>query len=449
VGNNNLVKKFTKLVININDKNRHYQVIVVGAGVAGITAAYFMAQAGVKVLLLERGPFPGSKNMSGGAVFSLPTREILPEFWQDAPVERVLVDQQYWLLTDSSAVKLGFASTDLNEPPYNKFTVMRATFDRWFAAKATSAGAELWSGCKAESLLKEGNRVRGVYVSGRENGPFTADLVILAQGVNPILAEKAGLLKKAESKSCSLYIKEMIYLPEEIINERFLVRPGQGSVIGLVGDNNAGLIGTGSIYTFNEHVSINTGVSVATLAQEKVNIGLLLARLKEHPLIEPLLKGGTTVEYLAHMIPEGGYHAVPEIVFNGMMIIGDAAGLVNGTHGINLAMYSGRFAAESAIEALHKGDSSQKGLSSYLEKLQDSFVLKDLQDNKKVPGWYNANPTLFKDYIRMINQSALQASLVYPVSRRDKRRVILKEIFAALPARKLLIDALNAIRVIR
>lgn len=96
--------------MNIQRNNRHYQVIVVGAGVVGITAAYFLAQAGVSVLLLERGPFPGSKNMSGGAVFSLPTRELLPDFWREAPVERVLVDQQYWLLTDSSAVKLGFVS---------------------------------------------------------------------------------------------------------------------------------------------------------------------------------------------------------------------------------------------------------------------------------------------------------------------------------------------------
>ena len=331
-------------------------------------------------------------------------------------------------------------------PPYNKFSVMRATFDRWYAAKAVSTGAELWSSCKAEELSMEGSRIRGVWVSGRENGYISADLVILAQGVNPILAEKAGLLAKPDPKECSLYVKEMIYLSAETINERFLVRTGQGSVIGLLGDNNAGLIGTGSIYTFKEHVAINTGVSVAALADKKVNPRELLARLKQHPLIEPLLRGGTTVEYLAHMIPEGGYNAIPELVFDGLMIAGDAAGLVNGTHGISLAMYSGRFAAESAIEALTKGDLSKKGLSAYVEKLKHSFVLKDLLDNKKVPGWYNANPTLFKDYIGLVNQAALQASIVYPVSRRDKRRLIAKEILAARPARKLLIDALNAVR---
>jgi electron transfer flavoprotein-quinone oxidoreductase len=408
-----------------------------------------LAQAGVKVLLLERGPYPGSKNMSGGAVFSLPTREILPEFWQDAPVERALIDQQYWLLTETSAVKLGFASTDLGGPPYNKFSVMRATFDRWYAAKAVGAGADLWTSCKAEGLFMDGNRVQGVYASGRENGLISADLVILAQGVNPILAEKAGLMKKPKAQNCSLYVKEMIYLPAEIINERFLVSPGQGAVIGLIGDNNAGLIGTGSIYTFNEHVTINTGASVAMLTEKKVNPGMLLARLKQHPLVEPLLRGGTTVEYLAHMIPEGGYNAVPELVFNGLMITGDAAGLVNGTHGLSLAMYSGRFAAEAALEALAKGDYSKKGLRPYVEKLQNSFVLKDLQDNRKVPGWYNANPTLFKDYIRLLNQAALQASIVYPVSRREKRRLILKEILAARPVRKLVIDAFNAIRVVR
>ncbi|MHB9095042.1 MAG: FAD-dependent oxidoreductase [Eubacteriales bacterium] len=424
-------------------------MLVIGAGAAGITAAYFLAQAGVDVVLLERGPYPGSKNMSGGAVYSLPTREFLPDFWQEAPVERALRDHQFWLMTETSAIKLGFTSVDFVNPPYNRFSVMRATFDRWYAGKAVQAGACLWTECKAESLLLDGKKVIGAHISGNRSGHIHADIVILAQGANPILAEKAGLIKKPKAANYSLYVKEMLYLPREVISERFQLKDNEGTVIGLLGDNTAGLVGTGSLYTFKEHIGLNTGVGVKTLADKKVNISDLMARLKRHSVIEPLIRGGTTVEYLAHLIPEGGYNAVPRLVFDGMMITGDAAGLVNGTHGLNLAMYSGKFAADTAIKALEECKFTGEALNHYRERLEGSFVLKDMWDNRKIPGWFAKNPTLFDDYITLFNQAAFQVTMVHPVSRREKRRVIRKAILAARPAGKLLVDALQGIRVVK
>ena len=408
-----------------------------------------LAKAGVDVILLERGPYPGSKNMSGGAVYSLPTQEIIPGYWQEAPIERILVDQQYWLMTDNSAVKLGFTSIEMGEPPYNKVSVLRATFDPWYASKATGAGARLWTGCKVERLIVEDKKVVGVKVNGTRCGNLMAKVVILAQGVNPILAEEADLIGKPQAGDFSLYIKELFHLPEEVINERFHLKKNQGAVIGLVGANNAGLIGTGSIYTFKEHVGLNTGISVKTLTDKKVNITELMARLKKHPIIEPLIQGGTTVEYLAHMIPEGGFNAIPTIVFDGMMIAGDAAGLVNGTHGINLAMYSGKFAADTAIEALELDDSSRRVLNRYWDKLEGSFILKDLRDNRRIPGWYAGNPTLFDDYIGLFNQVAMELSMVYPVSRRRKRRLITRKVLSMRPVGKILVDAFNAARVMK
>ncbi len=428
---------------------KQYQVIVVGAGIAGITAAYSLARAGVEVLLLERGPYPGSKTISGGAVYSLPTRELLPDFWEEAPVERVLVDHQYWLMAERSAVKLGFTSMEMDREPYNRLSIMRAVFDRWYAKKAVLAGAELWTSCKAEDLILENCRVCGVRVSGSVQGAVRAGMVILAQGVNPLLAERAGLVKKPRASSMSLYVKEIISLPEEVINERFNLSGDRGAVIGLLGEATAGLPGTGSIYTFKEHLGINVGVGVQTLTSKKVKINELMAALKAHPVVEPLLRGGTTVEYLAHMIPEGGFNAVPPLVFDGMVIAGDSGGLVNGDHGINLAMYSGKFAAEAAIEAIRKGDYSRKVLKGYHKNLENSFVFKDMRANREVPGWFRKNPTLFVDYIGLVNSVSAHVSMVYPVSRGVKRRFIRRVVLNKQPLGKLLTDALKAVRVIR
>lgn len=429
-------------------KNR-FQVIVVGAGMAGITAALFLARAGVEVLLLERGPYPGSKSVSGGAIYALSTRELLGEFWQEAPLERALVDHQYWLMAPDSAVKMGFKSMAYNNPPYNRFSILRADFDRWYASKAVEAGAVLWTGCKGEDLLFEGKKILGIRVSGSYEGELYTDLVIMAEGANPLVAERAGLVPKPSSQNMGLYVKETLYLPEETINERFQLKRGEGAVIGLLGDATAGIIGTGSIYTYKSHIGINLGISVKTLVQKRVRLSRLMARVKAHPVIEPLLSGAKTVEYVAHMIPEGGYNAVPQVVFDGGMLTGDSASFVNGTHGINLAMYSGRFAADTAIQALKHGDLSAKGLKGYWDKLDKSFILQDLKDNRNVPELYQKNPTLFTDYINLLNQVSMQITTVYPVTRKAKRGIIRKQAFGAVPPGKMLMDMYKTFKVIR
>lgn len=433
---------------SIGLSKNYYQVIVVGAGVAGITAALFLAQAGADVLLLERGPYPGAKNVSGGAIYALSTKELLSDFWQEAPLERFIVDHQYWLMTPDSVVKFGFENKSYNSPPYNRIAILRANFDRWYASKAVEDGAVLLTGCKAEQIIFDNEKVAGVKVSGARNEELYADIVILAEGANAMLAEKAGLVKKISPQDMSLYVKETMYLPEEVINERFQLKGQEGALIGIFGDATAGLIGSGSIYTFKNHIGINVGITIKTLEQKKVSLAYLMSRLKKHPVIEPLIKGGQTVEYLAHMIPEGGFNAVPRLVFNGMMIVGDAAGFVNGTHGINLAMYSGKFAADTAVLALNKGDYSANTLGFYKEKLEKSFILKDLRDNMDVPGLYKNNPTIFTDYINLLNQVSMQITTVYPVSRREKRKYIRRQVLNSIPAGKMLVDMYKTIKVI-
>lgn len=87
--------------------DERFDVIVVGAGPAGAAAAYTMAKSGLKVALIERGEFPGSKNLFGGVVYRKQLEDLIPDFWQEAPLERTIVEQRLWILAEDSAASLG------------------------------------------------------------------------------------------------------------------------------------------------------------------------------------------------------------------------------------------------------------------------------------------------------------------------------------------------------
>ncbi|MGB9006504.1 MAG: hypothetical protein WCB96_12335, partial [Candidatus Aminicenantales bacterium] len=118
------------------------------------------------------------------------------------------------------------------------------------------------------------------------------------------------------------------------------------------------------------------------------------------------------LEYSAHLIPEGGFKALPPLYTDGMMLAGDAAGLcyTNGINleGINLAMTSGVLAAETAIKALEANDFTARALSLYKKKLAASFVIRDLKTFKNTAGMmrmyrlYQTYPKLLADIMEGI-----------------------------------------------
>ena len=133
----------------------HFDVIVVGAGPAGSTAALVAARAGLRVLLLERGEYPGAKNVSGAALYgSTILHELIPNWWEQAPVERSISRRMLAFVSPETSLALDFRTTRFAEPPYNGFTVLRPKFDRWFAAQAEQAGAFLLNAAVADDLLR-------------------------------------------------------------------------------------------------------------------------------------------------------------------------------------------------------------------------------------------------------------------------------------------------------
>src|SRR4029077_15003600 len=129
----------------------------------------------------------------------------------------------------------------------------------------------------------------------------------------------------------------------------------------------------------------------------------LLEEVKRHPLVRRYIAGAKPVEYSAHLIPEGGFNSMPPLYTDGMLLAGDAAQMINPTHreGSNLAMAAGRFAGETVVEAKKKGNYSSRTLSEYRKKLEESFILKDMDDHKDIEDKVRQNREILDIYPKL------------------------------------------------
>jgi electron transfer flavoprotein-quinone oxidoreductase len=425
-----------------------FDAIVVGAGPAGAAAALKMAEAGLEVVVIERGPFAGAKNVMGGILYSQPTAEIVPEFWEEAPLERPIIEQRYVLLTEDSHIGLSYRTEAFAGAPYNSFTVLRADWDQWFASKCEEAGAFLIPEMVVTDLLWRDGRVAGV-TTGGEEGDLFADVVIIADGANSLLAQKAGMHSEWDPHEQALIAKELIQLDELIINERFNVSSDRGGAMEIFGQSTSYLLGYGFIYTNKNTLSIGTGALLSDLKETGHNVSDMMNTFKSHPSIAPLIEGGEMIEYSAHLIPEGGWHSLPSLYIDGALLVGDAAMLVNplNREGSNFAMVSGKLAAETVIRAKERGDFSAATLSQYRELLDDSFILKDLHKIRDVTEFAHSRPYLLRDIPEAVSQTLREYLRVDSVPKKDKQAKMIKTMRDALPGRRSLLDAIAARKV--
>ena len=378
----------------MEENSKKISVIVVGAGPCGVAAAITVARFGHKVLLVDRGDFAGAKNMFGGAMYGEPLREIFPDFESSAPIERYTVEHRYALLTDDEGTVICHKS---EKNPNNSFSVIRAKFDKWAVDRAVKEGVYFAPKTLVRTLLTDGDKVIGIKTDLEE---YYADIVILADGANSLLAKQIGLRKNFKPEQMALGIKEVINLDKEIIENRFNVKENQGVIYELMGGALKEMLGLGYIYTNQKSVTIGVGVAIDELKRIKKKPYELLEEIKSHPVIEPLIRGGELAEYSAHLIPEGGFKGIPKLYSDGVMVAGDAGMLVNNIHweGTNLALISGKFAGEVAVEALNKNDFSKKMLSLYQKKLENSFIWQDMKSYKNLMPTMHSRAKSFLGY---------------------------------------------------
>ncbi|MBA4397493.1 MAG: electron transfer flavoprotein [Syntrophus sp. (in: bacteria)] len=365
-----------------------FDVIIAGAGLAGLAAAYTLAGSGLEVLVLERGDYPGAKNVTGGRLYVNPVRDLFPGLWDKAPLERFIVHEGAVLMAKERSVAVHYSGHELRAEPHQSYTVLRAKFDRWLAEQVEAKGAMLLTRVRVDEVIKENERVVGVLAGGDE---LRADCVIACDGVLSLVSEKAGLRVPGSCHDYAVGIKEVIALDPAVINDRFHLEGDEGAACLYIGEATQGLFGGGFLYTNKESISLGIVIGIESLleTESSPDAPALLDAFKQRSEVAPLIRGGTPVEYAAHVIPEGGFKALGRLYGDGMLVAGDAAGFALNigftVRGMEYALASGYYAAQAVLKAKEAGNFGSENLSIYKQYLEESFVLKDFKAFQETP----------------------------------------------------------------
>jgi len=369
-----------------------FDCIIVGGGIAGLSAAMVLARANMRFLLIERGEFCGSKNVSGGVLWGTDLARLVPEYWEDedAGFERFINHRRLTFMDEQSSFSVDFKSAHYEEQPYSGVTVLRAKFDNWFSEKVQEAidasdvadESFLVPNVLVEEILKEDGKVVGIR-AGEET--FYADCVILAEGINNLLTRQIGLQPAyIPADYVAVGAKEVIRFDRKVLEDRFQLSERSGMSNEFVGYASGGVEGGGFLYTNLDSVSIGIILGMKDLRGKKRTPYDVLNEFKAHPAVTDMLRGGEVLEYAAHAVSMGDLRGLPsEIYADGVMLVGEAANLLlnsgKAIQGMDYAMRSGILAAGTTIEAKAEGDFSAAMLKTYRTLLEESFVLQDMR----------------------------------------------------------------------
>lgn len=257
---------------------------------------------------------------------------------------------------------------------------------------------------RVDGVLRDGDRITGV-VAGEEE--LRARVVVAADGINSFLARTAGLRNRSALPHLGVGIKALVQLDEDTIAQRFTLAPGRGAALAFVGDCTQGVGGGGFLYTNRSSLSVGLVLRLDALRDSRRSAQEIFQHYLGHPMLTQYLDGGEIIEYGCHLVAEGGRAMRGRIVHDGLVLVGDAAGLTLNTgftvRGMDLAAASAIAAAEAIIEAIAGDDVSATGLAGYETRLEESFAGRDMQTYARAPRFleterlYGAYGTLLAD----------------------------------------------------
>jgi electron transfer flavoprotein-quinone oxidoreductase len=429
------------------------EFVVVGAGLSGLATAMVLAEAGAEVLVVERGDYPGSKNVTGGRIYLEPVRALLPDLWEDAPLERPVTKERLAMMAPQSSIQIELNSERFHGPPYPSYTLLHAPFDRWFADQAAERGALVIPGYQVDDLVIEDGRVSGVISAGDE---IHANAIIAADGALSFTAQKAGLRARPTANDSAVAAKEVIELPAETIESRFGLQADEGAAQLFFGSITEGLSGGGFLYTNKESFSLGLVLSIHDLMENSSPImseesspdspHQYLEAFKERPEIKPLIAGGHTVEYSAHVIPEGGFRGLSRLFTDGLIVVGDAAGFTMNlgitVRGMDLALASGVLAARALLRAREKNDFSSAGLAYYEHLIKESFIWQDLKTFQHLPDFLST-PRLFELYPSVACDLMEEMMWIGTTPKKKFSKTVLDTVRKRLPLMSLISDLIK------
>ena len=389
----------------MKDVGYRFDIIVIGAGPAGSSAAYTLARKGFKVLVVERGRVPGSKEVFGGRVYADPLREIFPDFDESAPIHRWVTKERISLVDGERMTSIEFFRRGKVS-----FTTYLTELSAWMTKKVEEAGGTVLTEITVDNLVVEDGKVTGVQVGDEK---VSADVVIDGEGINRLLLERAGLVPKLTPRYTGLGVKEVIKLSKEEINDFFGLEEGEGLAWLFMGDVTGGLPGGAFLYTNKDSVSIGLVVMLEGAVKEaREHVSKYVENLRLHPLLEKYFRNGRIMEYSAHLVPEYVWPTLPHKLYaDGLLVVGDAAGLLLNLgynfRGVDFAAYSGYLAAKAVEEAHSKGGMTAENLAIYEKLLEESFILKQLRKFKNAPKM-RENRRLYSLYPALVNEVASQ-----------------------------------------
>ncbi|MBI5208167.1 MAG: FAD-binding protein, partial [Candidatus Firestonebacteria bacterium] len=420
----------------LNNK-AYFDVIVIGAGPAGITAAAGIAKQGISVAVIEGAVYPGAENWSGCVYFA--ENLVLPEIFgeeiiKNAPYERKVVKRGIFITDGVTSIGAEYTSQEIFKHSY---IVLRPIFDRYLAYEAKKLGVVIFTEVHARNLLRRGKRIIGV---DTERGPVYSKVVFLAEGDASELVAKEGY-ETSSNPSFMQGIKLVLKLSKIELEKRFGLKDGDGTAYEIlvrnanIGGRTVPLNIAGFLYTNRESISLGLIVSIENLKENfNGNHNILIEWYRSLPFIKKITEGASLVSFGAKLIRSGGIKQMPELVDDGLAIGGASTGL-----GIDLPYpnFTGPATCTGNIFSKAVGNIIKNNSDFTKKELNDKYVVPLLNTHYAINAKSLENWPLYLEKTRALFESYIDLPLSFlnvsyseelsPITRLSSRARILRD----------------------